>query len=182
MKVQVKNYTFDKTAKTVIFVDYISIDLDSILLITNVTTNTIIYNFANSSLGGTVLNNVLTLTYNTSTMLDSDKLQIFYEDSSISLATSSKQDVQILLTNTLSDLIIMLGELNARLNVLSGMANAGQPALRVAPISSISTAITGTLTSVGTLTSFGTGIPASEMANDMNNIAATLGNINNVTT
>lgn len=182
MKVQVKNYTFNKTAKTVTFTDYISIDLDSILLITNVTSNVIIYNFANHSLGGTVLNNVLTLTYNTSVMLDTDKLQIFYEDSTISLGTSSKQDTQILLANTLNDLIMMLGELNVRLNVLSGMANAGQPALRVTPISSISTAVTGTLTSVGTLTSFGTGIPASEMANDMNNIAATLGNINNVTT
>ena len=59
MKVQVKNYTFNKTAKTVTFTDYISIDLDSILLITNVTSNVIIYNFAIHSLGGTVLNNVL---------------------------------------------------------------------------------------------------------------------------
>jgi hypothetical protein len=50
------------------------------LLVTNVTSNTIIYNFADNSLGGVVLGNVLTLNYNTTIMNNADNLQIFYED------------------------------------------------------------------------------------------------------
>jgi len=54
MKILIQNYTFDKTAKTVTFTDYSSIRLDSLLLITNVTSNVIIYNFASPALGGAV--------------------------------------------------------------------------------------------------------------------------------
>lgn len=79
MKQIIKNYSFDKTAKTVTFSDFSSIRLDRILLITNVTTNTLVYQFNNSLLGGTVATNILTLTYNTSSMSNTDKLQIFYE-------------------------------------------------------------------------------------------------------
>lgn len=173
MKTKIDNYTFDKTAKTVTFTDYTTIRLDSILLITNVTDNVIIYNFADPSLGGTVTNNVLTLTYDTSSMDNTDKLQIFYEGDN-TLATNDLQ-------TTLNSLTETLQELAARLQVLTGMANAGQPALRVAPISSISTAVTGTVavSAVTNLTNFGTGIPAKEMADDMNNLTVTLSNINN---
>ena len=60
--------------------DYTSIDLDGVLLVTNVTDNVIVYNFADPALGGTVSSNVLTLTYNTASMSNSDALQIFYDD------------------------------------------------------------------------------------------------------
>lgn len=82
MKVLVSNYTFNKTAKTVTFTDYGSIVLDNVLLITNVTDNIIIYNFASSGKGGTVATNVLTLDYDTTAMDNTDDLQIFYWDSS----------------------------------------------------------------------------------------------------
>ena len=91
MKVKVNNYTFDKTAKTVTFTDYVTIRLDSILLVTNVTDNIIIYNFANAALGGNVSANVLTLDYDTSAMDNSDKLQIFYENDDVALATETTQ-------------------------------------------------------------------------------------------
>jgi len=81
MKQLVENYTFNKTSKTVTFTDFATIDLDRILLVTDVTRNVIIYNFADPATGGTVATNVLTLTYNTNTgsFADADKLQIFYE-------------------------------------------------------------------------------------------------------
>ncbi len=82
MKIKIDNYTFDKTAKTVKFSDYSTIRLDSILLITNVESNVIIYNFADPTKGGSVSGNILTLDYNTSSMADTDKLQIFYDDAS----------------------------------------------------------------------------------------------------
>jgi hypothetical protein len=86
MKIRITNYTFNKTAKTVTFTDYTSISLDGVLLVTNVTDNIIIYNFANPALGGTVLNNVLTLDYDTSAMDNGDALQIFYDDGVDTLA------------------------------------------------------------------------------------------------
>lgn len=78
---------------------------------------------------------------------------------------------------TLISLIQTLQETNHRLSFLAGMANGGAPALRTIPIASVSTAVTGTVTA--TVTNFGTGIPASEMAHDMNNMTAVLANINN---
>jgi hypothetical protein len=80
MKRLITNYTFDKTAKTVTFSDYPSIALHRVLLITNVTDGIIIYNFADPSLGGTVSGNVITLTYDTSTMSNADALQVYYDD------------------------------------------------------------------------------------------------------
>lgn len=80
MKTLIKNYTFDASAKTVTFSDYTSISLNRVLLITNVTDNVIIYNFADPAAGGSVATNVLTLDYDTTAMDDTDALQIFYDD------------------------------------------------------------------------------------------------------
>ena len=99
----------------------------------------------------------------------------------INPATSENQDSTIILQTQLQSLTETLQELNARLMVLAGMANSGAPALRVAPISSVSTAVTLASTVVSSLTNFGTGVPASEMANDINNYTAVVSNINNVT-
>ena len=92
MKTKIDNYSFNKTAKTVTFTDYTTIRLDAILLITNATDGIIIFNFADATKGGTVLNNVLTLAYDTSSMDNTDKLLIYYDDSDIEAATNSKVD------------------------------------------------------------------------------------------
>lgn len=80
MKKIIDHYTFDPAMKTIIFEDYDFIDLERVLLITNVTRNVIIYSFADPSKGGSVIGNVLVLNYDTSNMNDTDKLQIWYED------------------------------------------------------------------------------------------------------
>lgn len=77
MKQLVSTYTFDASAKTITFA--IDFTLEQMLLITNVTDNIIIYNFADPTCGGSITNNVLTLDYNTTSMNDTDKLQIFVE-------------------------------------------------------------------------------------------------------
>ena len=79
MKIQIRNYAFNAAAKTVTFTDYLSIAQESVLLIVNATTNQVIYNFANPAAGGTVSGNVLTLTYNTTAMNNTDKLLIYYD-------------------------------------------------------------------------------------------------------
>lgn len=76
------NYTFSKTAKTVTFSDYTTIRLDHIKAVINVTSGTVIYQPNSATKNGTVLNNVLTLTYDTSSMNDADKLMIIYDDGS----------------------------------------------------------------------------------------------------
>jgi hypothetical protein len=80
VKKLITNYSFNAASKTVTFSDYGSISLENVLLVTNVTANTIIYNFAQVAKGGTVSGNVLTLTYNTTSMSNGDKLQIYYDD------------------------------------------------------------------------------------------------------
>jgi hypothetical protein len=82
MKKLISNYTFNPSAKTITFSDYAAIDLESLLLITNVTDNVIIYNFADPSRGGGVNGNTVTLTYDTTSMGSTDALQIYYEDTS----------------------------------------------------------------------------------------------------
>lgn len=83
MKINILDYVFNPSARTVTFTDYTSIRLDSILLITNVNSNTIIYNFAAPTMGGTVNGNVLTLNFNTTSMNSTDPLQIYYDDGQI---------------------------------------------------------------------------------------------------
>lgn len=111
------------------------------------------------------------------------KLDVNASIDATGLATGQNQESQIALATTLGILVETLNELNARLMVIASMANGGAPALRTIPIASVSTAVTGTLTAVttvGTMTNFGTGMPATEVAHDMNNMTAILANINNV--
>lgn len=172
MKKLITNYTFNAGAQTVTFTDYTTIRLESVLLITNVTDNVIVYNFADLGFGGSVTDNILTLAYNTTGMDDTDSLQIFYDDNDVQPANAELQ-------TTLNSLTGTLQELTARLEVLAGMANAGQPALRVIPIASVSTAVTGSVT-VSSMTNMGT-VPATTVAWANQNLLATQANINNAT-
>lgn len=91
MKKIISNYSFNAADKKITFSDYSTISLENILLITNVTRNQIIYNFADPAFGGTVAANVLTLTFNTTVMSNADKIQIFYDDGLIAASDSSVQ-------------------------------------------------------------------------------------------
>ena len=82
-KTLIENYTFDATAQTLkVRGNY---NLKEWLLVTNTTDNIIIYNFAQSGKGGTVSydasanQTTLTLSYNTTSMDDSDALQIYVD-------------------------------------------------------------------------------------------------------
>lgn len=79
MKLLFQNYTFNAAAKKITFNTTDTVLLENVLLITNVTSNQIIYNFANPAQGGSISNNVLTLTFNTTTMSNTDSLQVFLD-------------------------------------------------------------------------------------------------------
>ena len=122
MKIKINTYAFDASAKTVTFMDYDSIDLSRVLLITNVTDNVIIYNFANSSLGGSVANNVLTLDYTTTSMSDTDDLQIFYYEDDM-VVTEGGQKKSLVKDGTieevLKEMLIELKEIKLHLKIVT---------------------------------------------------------------
>jgi len=75
-------YIFDASTRRITITDRAeSFNLENFLVITNVTTNTIIYNFACEGLGGDLERDgktVLILDYDTSNMNDEDSLQIIF--------------------------------------------------------------------------------------------------------
>lgn len=79
MKQIIKTYSLNTTAKTVTLTDFTTVRLDRLQLIVDTTTNSILYNFADSSVStATVSGNVITL----STMgsaANTDTLQIIYD-------------------------------------------------------------------------------------------------------
>lgn len=93
MKILFESYSFNATTKQITFNTTDVIGLQHLLIITNVTDNIIIYNFADPAKGGTINNNVLTLDYDTTSMSSSDKLQIFLDNT---LTPASEESVQYL--------------------------------------------------------------------------------------
>ena len=183
MKILVTNYTFNASAKTITFNSYQTISLASILLITNENTNpaTIIYNFAASN--GTVSGNVLTLTYNTTAMSNTDPLQIYYDD--VAIAASTQVD-QLIQEDLLTQLITSVNQLAKMQIALAGasiqvqlQANATNPS--IGNINTITTLPTlANVTTVGTVTTASTvtnvaqlgGVVANQAIEDWQRIAA----------
>lgn len=79
MKVLFQDYTFDVPNNQIIFNTTDTITLEQVLVITNVRDNIIIYNFADPNKGGTIADNVLSLSYDVSGMSQYSDLQIFLE-------------------------------------------------------------------------------------------------------
>ena len=81
MKILANRYSFSPSTKQVFLSGFTTnIALEQLLLITNTSTNTIIYNFACPTTGATITNNVITLSADTTSMASTDRLQIFLDD------------------------------------------------------------------------------------------------------
>ncbi len=83
-----ENYTFTPSTRTIVISNRF-LRREQLLLITNVTTNTVIYNFSDTALtasafsastSGNVESTTIVLTYNTTSMSASDKLSILVEE------------------------------------------------------------------------------------------------------
>jgi hypothetical protein len=105
MKIKINNYIFNPSNKTVVFSDYNSIKLDNIILIVEVTTGTIIYNFAAANLTGAVSGNILTLNYDTTSIANTSNLAIYYDDDTINVST----DESVVLLRRLVQLLTPIG-------------------------------------------------------------------------
>jgi hypothetical protein len=189
MKILITNYTFNAASKTVTFLGYSRILLDSILIITNVASNTIIYNFAGTGKGGTVSGNVLTLDFDTSAMSNSDPLQIYYDDAAIVPATVQEQQ------NT-EDLLYLLSVQGNALGKLAEMVDGANIRAALQASAAVIGAVTQsgswtltTVTTVSTVTTCSTltnqtqngGQPTNDIVPNATNTLACLLNINNVT-
>lgn len=148
MKVKINNYTFNKTAKTVTFTDYSTVYQEGLLLITNTTDNVIIYNFSDPALGGTVSGNIVTLTYDTTSMADADKLLIYYDDG---LATPTATETGLAVDEQSSWLLRRILKVLAPLGIVTAVTNR----LNV-DVNSIASITTGTLSSVSTVATVST--------------------------
>lgn len=145
----VGGYTFNPAAKTITFTGLqYTITLANILLITNTTANTIIYNFADSTNGAVSFsNNVLTLDYNTASMNATDVLQIYIDVESYeeSLATLLRRMNKLLESNAVVD-----SKLRQRVTIEAIGANNASNSTEVnttIPVSgSVSATVTGTVT------------------------------------
>jgi hypothetical protein len=129
MKILFENYTFNAASKQITFNTDEALTLERLLIITNVTDNIIIYNFADPNAGGTFANNVLTLNYNTTAMGNSDKLQIFIENQA---TPSSEETLQYL-----SDQTALLGRMVKLLEPSSRQNSAGLQQVDVAASSGL---------------------------------------------
>ena len=104
MKVLFQDYTFNAATKQITFDTTDVVSLAQVLVITNVTDNVIIYNFADPAKGGVITNNVLTLTYDTTAMSNSDSLQIFLD-----LYGTPSTDDSVVLLRRLVQLLTPIG-------------------------------------------------------------------------
>jgi hypothetical protein len=192
MKIKVNNYTFSASAKTITFPEYTSLLLDDMLLITNVTTGTIIYNFADPALTGTIVNNVLTLAYNTTSMSNSDKLSIYIDNEETPASDEMLQAIYDMARN--------LGVLAAARGVAADLrvvpsATAGLPVAQATAanlnatviqgnpanlLATVSIAASQTLATLTNQTQIG-GYTATQQIPALQNQAAIQSNINNIT-
>ena len=80
MKRLIENYTFNPATRQVIIIDNENITHEKLLLITNMADGDIIFNFADNLKKGSILGNIITLNYDTTSMSTDDKLQIWVEN------------------------------------------------------------------------------------------------------
>jgi hypothetical protein len=78
-----------------------------------------------------------------------------------------------------NELLEAIHAMTARLSVLASAMNAGAVALRIIPIASVATSVSGSLTTVTGITNLG-GVPAYTTSVAQQNMNAVLSNIQNV--
>lgn len=145
------SYTFNPGAKTVAFSGLPQdITLSNILLITNVTRNTIIYNFADTATGAVSFNNnVLTLTYDTASHSASDVLQVFLD---VESKEESLHDLLRRMNKLLESNAVVDNRLRQRITIDAiGNSTAGSSPTEITTTIPISGTVTSSTPSATTL-------------------------------
>lgn len=140
MKKLIKNYTFDALNNKVILNDYTNIRLDSMLIITDVVTNTIIYNFADTTTGGSVLNNEFIFNVDV-TGRAGHSLQIFYDDETNS-ATEETLEALMNMAENSDNSLALLKRIARLLEPIGTQDSAQRQRVAVETIANMSTVTT----------------------------------------
>ena len=183
MNNKIRNYIFNASARTITFPGFVSMNLSDFAIITNSIADVIIYNFAVPAKGGTVSGNVLTLTFDTSAMANSDPLQILYDDPTQNPAT---RENQINIEDLLTAQLITLQEIKALTNALNGVNLNAVLAAGSATIGSINAITTlptlANVTTVATLTNLAQigSVSAAEFLFNQSQLAAAQANSANI--
>jgi hypothetical protein len=82
MRKLVTAYTFDASAQTVTLTG-ITVSIEKVLMIVNQTDGLVIYDPHTPGSGGSAAGSIITLAYDTTSMADTDKLLVFYEDDGV---------------------------------------------------------------------------------------------------
>lgn len=155
----VGSYTFSAAAKQITLSGLSeTLTLDQVLTIVNVTDNIVIYNFGKVGYGGSIASNVLTLTYDTTSMSDGDTLQIYVE-----LADTSESLLRSLTTAVffLTEQMVLSQQNPVWLNnTTNGLQVVNAPSQTMAVSGSLTTA--GTVSTVTNLSQIG-GVNADTM-------------------
>lgn len=136
MKKLIKNYTFDAVNNRVKLNDYSIIRLDSMLVITDVVTNSIIYNFADPNTGGSVSGNEFIFRNDVSGR-GGHSLQIFYDDDS-NLATNETLDALVSITQNSDNSIALLKRITKLLEPIGTQDSSQRQRVAVETIASMS--------------------------------------------
>ena len=167
-------YSFNAAAKTITFNGLPPFALEQILLITETSNNNIIYNFADPTPnGGTLVGNVLTLDYNTTTLSNNDPLQIYIDlPTTAPMDTGASVDAQThLLLQKICDLLEPMATQDQanRQRISVDTIAAGTALPTVTTVGTVSTITGGTITTitnavgVGNVATLGGGNPEWQM-------------------
>ena len=152
MKTLIDSYTFNPSSHEIVLNEDVQIKIEQILLITNITDNTIIYNFADNSLGGNISSNVLTLNYDTASMSNTDSLQIFIDTPNVDFIALND-----LLADGLSEIVHQLQSIrnDGGMADVSGRVRCNIETSATLPISITSNQTLATLTNVAQMGGMG---------------------------
>lgn len=102
MKTVLKNYSFNHTTRVITLTDVATVRLDRLALITDTTTNKILYNFADSTVStATVSTNTITLSALQGGEADADKLRIDYDTDTADTAFGDSTNATKVVTSAL---------------------------------------------------------------------------------
>lgn len=125
MKRLVKEYVFDAGNQEITSPEFIGLATENLLLIVNTTMSEVVYNPLKSAIAGTLTGATLQLVTDTSSMNQTDELQIWIEDG-VTPATNDNLDALVYLANCIAERMPMLDTLDRAQVTVANTVSVGQ--------------------------------------------------------
>lgn len=154
MKIINNSYTFNASTKQISSSLFVGLNQSQILLINNVTRNKIIYDPSVPGTGGSLSNEIMTLSYDTSGYDNQDILQIFLDNGKLPASEDTTQallDAVLLLkriAKNLESLTIIDSQQRQRITVDAGTLNT------VTTVATVATITNSNVTTLGSVPCF----------------------------